>query len=161
MKKIVALALAATLAAPAFANEFYIGGDVGQNRTDLGGVTFKGTGVNVYGGYQLTPSIAFEAGYRSLGEDNKYGFKLKGSAVQASALYQLSLGSQVSVFGRLGVSRVELEASGLWSGKDDETKAFVGLGARYALNKQFGLRVEFQKPNSDVEIFSAGIDYRF
>jgi OmpA-OmpF porin, OOP family len=161
MKKIIALALAATLAAPAFANEFYIGGDVGQSRVDAG-VTFKGTGVNVYGGYQLTPSIAFEAGYRSLGDDTKYGIKLEGSAVQASALYQLPLGSQVSVFGRLGVNRVELKASADgYSAKDDETKAFFGLGARYALNKQFGLRVEFQKPHSDVEIFSAGIDYRF
>jgi OmpA-OmpF porin, OOP family len=162
MKKIIALALAATLAAPAFASEFYIGGDVGQNRTDFGGVTFKGTGFNVYGGYQLTPSIAFEAGYRSLGDDTKYDVKLEGSAVQASALYQLPLSSQVSVFGRLGVNRVEVKASVYgYSGKDDETKAFFGLGARYALNKQFGLRVEFQKPHSDVEIFSAGIDYRF
>lgn len=163
MKNIIALALVATLAAPAFAaSDFYIGTDVGQTRIHEDGIKVKGTGVSVYGGYQLTPNVAFEAGYRNLGSDTVQGVKIKGSAVQASALFLAPLSTDFSLFGRLGVNRVELKASAAGDSiKDSETKAFFGIGGRYALNQQVGLRVEFQKPHSDVKVFSAGIDFRF
>ena len=163
MKNIIALALAATLAAPAFAaSDFYIGGDVGQTRISEGGLKFKSTGASIYGGYQLTSNIAIEAGYRNLGSDTVAGVKIKGSALQASALFLAPLSTDFSLFGRLGVNRVEAKASAAGqSFKDNETKAFFGFGGRYAVSKQVGLRVEFQQPEQDVKVFSAGIDFRF
>ncbi|MGN6828162.1 outer membrane beta-barrel protein [Paucibacter sp. M5-1] len=163
MKNIIALALAATLAAPAFAaSDFYIGTDVGQTRVDEGGVKFRSTGVSVYGGYQVAPNIAIEAGYRNLGSDTVFGVKTKGSAWQASALFLAPLSTDFSLFGRLGVNRVEGKGSATgFNIKTSDTRAFFGIGGRYALSQQVGLRAEFQKPDSDTKVFSAGIDFRF
>ncbi|WP_349741888.1 outer membrane beta-barrel protein [Roseateles cavernae] len=166
MKNIIALALVATLSTAAQAEGFYIGADVGQTRISEQGAKFKDTGLNLYGGYQFSENIAAEAGYRTLGKDTVSVFNVpvtvKGSALQLSAVLSAPLGTDFSVFGRVGVNRIEVKASAQGQrDKDSETKALFGFGARYAVSKQVGLRAEFQKPASDVKVFSAGIDFRF
>ncbi|QPF75549.1 porin family protein [Roseateles sp. DAIF2] len=162
MKKIIALAIVAALSTAAQAEGFYVGTDVGQTRFKAEDTTFKSNGVNLYGGYLLNDNVSFEAGWRSLGSDTQFGDKLKGSALQASVLLSAPLSNSFSLFGRLGVSRVESKVTGPGlNEKDSETKGLVGFGARYAINKQIGLRAEFQKPHPDVKLISVGVDYRF
>jgi len=165
-KKMMALALAAVLSAPALAGDFYAGADVGRTRINADGVTATATGGSLYGGYQLNSNVAFEAGYRGLGSSTEtisgVRVKIEGSAWQASALFSAPLSNEFSVFGRLGVNRVEAKASSAGvSAKEHDTKGLFGFGARYAVSKEIGLRAEFQKPDSDVKVFSIGADYRF
>lgn len=171
MKKIIGLAIGAALSTTAQAEGFYIGADVGQARVKDQGETFKDTGFNLYGGYLFNENVAIEGGYRTLGKDTisvklpaqpAVDVTVKASALQLSAVLSAPLSKEFSVFGRVGVNRIEVKASALGeSDKDSETKALVGFGARYAINKQIGLRAEFQKAASNVRIFSAGVDYRF
>lgn len=165
-KKMMALGIAALLSAPAFAGDFYAGADLGRTRINVDGTNFTATGGSIYGGYQLNSNIAFEAGYRGFGNSTEtfsgVRVKVEGSALQASALYSVPLSNEFSLFGRLGLNRVEAKASsGGVSIKDHDTKGLFGLGARYAVSKEVGLRAEFQKPDSDVKIFTIGADFRF
>jgi len=66
------------------------------------------------------------------------------------------------VYGRLGVNRIEAKATaGGNSAKDSTTKALFGIGLRYAVSKEFGLRAEFQKPESSTNVLTVGADIRF
>jgi hypothetical protein len=164
MKKIIALAITAALSTAAQADGFYVGGDVGKSR--ISDIEFKGTSYALYGGYNFSDSIAAEVGYRNLGKEtytlSGRSATVKLSAFQVSAVFSAAVSKEFSVFGRLGVNTVDIKATGpAGVGKADETRALVGFGARYALSKEFGLRAEFQKPASDVKVFSFGADYRF
>lgn len=176
MKKMMAVAMAAALAAPAFAGDFYVGADLGRSSIKGGsdyvnGVKVSvadgnGTAVNLYGGYKLNETVSFEAGYRTLGSVTASALganvDVKANALQISAVAFLPVSSDFSVFGRVGVNRVSLEASykGV-SNTDHTTKALVGFGGRYAINKEVGLRAEYQKQAADVSSLTVGVDYQF
>lgn len=166
MKKIIALAAIAALSTVAQADGFYVGGDVGKTSWKDDGETLKDTSFAVFGGYAFNDTVSLELGYRNLGKDTvtiaKVPVTVKGNALQLSAVLSAPLSADFSVFGRLGVNRLEAKASSAGvSEKDNETKALIGFGARYAISKQFGLRAEFQKPASNIKVFSFGADYRF
>lgn len=162
MKKIIALAAIAALSTVAQADGFYVGGDVGQSRLKIEGLTFKGNTVSVFGGYNFSENVAVEVGYRDLGKDTVDGVRLKANGLQVSAILSAPVSTDFAVYGRLGVNRLEAKATGNGlSGKETDTKALIGFGARYAINKEFGLRAEFQKPASNVRVLSIGADYRF
>lgn len=164
MKKLLALSLAALLSGTAAAEGGYAGVDFGQGR--LSDLSLKGSSWNVYGGYRLNESIGFELGYRRVLSDDMPVFTTKVkttvAGLQASVLGYLPLGNDVSLFGRLGVNNLKVEASGP-GGKasDSETKALVGLGLDYSFSKAVALRVEYQKPASDVSVLSAGLKFSF
>lgn len=166
MKKMMSLALVALLAAtPAMAEgNGVVGFDYGHSKvsdTDL-----KGGGVGIYGGYRFGDTYAVEVGYRRLFSDTvvEMGIPVKvtGTALQASALAFVPMGSDFSVFGRLGVNRLKAKASaGGFAGSETETKGFFGIGAEYAFNPSTALRVEVQKPDSDVRTVSVGLKFSF
>ncbi|HEY9103307.1 outer membrane beta-barrel protein, partial [Chitinimonas sp.] len=72
-KQFSLLAIAAVLAAPAFADNFYVGGDVGSSKieADAGNgfdISKTDTTYSVFGGYQFHPNFAAEVAYRDLGK---------------------------------------------------------------------------------------------
>ena len=176
MKKLMALAMAAAFAAPAFAGDFYAGADIGRGKIDghtevIGGTTvtmadWKDTTYSIFGGYQLNETLSFELGYRSMGKNTvSVGGKsvdVKGSAIQASMLASLPVGHDFSVFGRLGVNSFKAKAS--YNGNSDsssESKALLGFGVRYAVSKETNIRAEFQKLASDASALTVGVDFKF
>ncbi|MFN5049888.1 outer membrane beta-barrel protein [Roseateles sp.] len=166
MKKIIALAAIAALSTVAQADGFYAGGDVGNARWKDDGATFKDTSFAVFGGYNFSDNVAVELGYRNLGKDTvrvlNVPVTVKANALQVSAVLSAPVSTDFAVFGRLGVNRIEVKNSFAGgNGKDNETKALIGFGARYAISKEFGLRAEFQKPASNIRVLSIGADYRF
>lgn len=167
MKKIIVLALAAACAAPVLAADFYVGADIGRNRFDDEGLKLNKTGFSFFGGYIINDNIAIEAGYRSLVDGTVSAGPLKANlkahALQLSGVFSLPVSTELSLFGRLGVNKVKAEfSSNVGQGaSDSDTKALFGVGARYAVSKEVGLRVEFQKPASDFSVISAGVDIRF
>lgn len=166
MKKYL-LATTAALAlatAPAMAGDAYMGVDL--NRTELDGLDGSGSGWNLYGGYRFNDSFAFEAGYRRLVNKTLSDFgtpvKLTGNALQASVLAYVPLGADFSLFGRLGVNRLDAKATvNGFTAKENDTKAMFGVGLEYSLSKAMALRAEFQKPSSDTEVLSLGLRFNF
>lgn len=147
-----ALAAAALLAAPAFA-QGYIGGGFGSSKLTgvdgdgyTGGNTSKGL-VKIYGGYQITPSWGVEAQYADLGRRT---LALAGVNVGSFGISQMSiagtgtlpLGSGFSLLGKLGVSSSRPTGSGV-SG-NSKTSALIGFGAAYSITPALSARVEYE-----------------
>ncbi|GAB3267585.1 porin family protein [Chitinimonas naiadis] len=178
-KQFSLLAIAAVLAAPAFADNFYAGGDIGRSKieADLGNgysASKNDTAWSVFAGYQFHTNFAAEVGYRDLGkiEDragNNYD-QVKARAVQASLIGILPVSNEFSVFGRLGLASIKGEGEGrfgnyTYSSSETKTKGLFGIGARYAVTKELGLRAEYNQYSKieDVKLstLTIGADYRF
>jgi OOP family OmpA-OmpF porin len=77
----------------------------------------------------------------------------------------------VSIFGRLGLYRAEVEASILgFSADADNTGLTWGLGVQYDVTKNLGIRAEWQQYNdveddvgaeADVRVLNLGLVWRF
>lgn len=166
MKKQLALmAIATMLAAPALAAEGgVIGFDYGNTKLEDDGLKASGSGAGVYGGYRFGDSFAIEAGYRRLFSDTVrfagQSVKVTGTTFQASVLGYLPLGSDFSLFGRIGAGNLKAKASGPGGvASDSDTKALFGLGLEYDFSKSVALRAEFQKPASDTRTISVGLKF--
>lgn len=177
--KLALLALAAAIAAPAFAQDFYVGADIGQSKleADVGnGYTASKheTSWSVFGGYQFHPNFAVELGYRDLGKVSESyagsNYSLEADAVELSVVGKLPLNDQFDVYGRLGMGSIKAkdsysDALGSYSGSTTKTKALFGVGAHYAISKEFGLRAEYAQFSKidDVTLSSLtiGADYHF
>ncbi len=170
MKKLMALAMAAAFAAPAFAGDYYAGGDIGRNKFSDNGASVTKTGFAVFGGYKLNDTVSLEAGYRSLlnetvKEDGVTG-KVDLYALQFSGVFSAPVTNELSLYGRLGLNSLRGEISfsdgqSSGSGSGNKTKALWGIGASYAFSKDVSLRVEFQKPMKEIQVLSAGVKFAF
>ncbi|MBN8506025.1 MAG: outer membrane beta-barrel protein [Burkholderiales bacterium] len=166
-KQMTVLALAALLAAPAMAAEGAVFGfDYGNTKLEDDGLKASGSGAGVYGGYRFSDSLALEAGYRRLLSDTVrfagQSVKITGTTFQASVLGYLPLGSDFSLFGRLGAGKLKAKASGPGGvASESDTKALFGLGLEYDFSKNVALRAEYQKPASDTRTLSLGLKFSF
>ncbi|WP_374353000.1 outer membrane beta-barrel protein, partial [Chitinimonas sp.] len=114
---IAALLAVAAVSAPALADGFYVGADVGRSQLDgLSGVAgisdsnVKATSAGVFGGYAFSPSWAVELGYHGLGKGTgqtkfknvavNYDTKVKATTLSVIGSYGVS--DAFSVYGRLG-----------------------------------------------------------
>jgi|SRR6266850_4337429 len=178
---------AAALAAPASAqmslSSAYIGGSLGQSKfkVDCGGVTTcdtKDTAFRIFGGYQVNRNFAAELGWAKLGKahfaDSGGSADLEASAFDLSALGAFPLGSQFSVFGRLGFYLSKAEFSGDATGSKNSNGITWGFGGQFDLNRNLGLRAEWQRYNKvkaqesggtedkgDIDALSIGVLWRF
>lgn len=163
MKKILALALVAGFSLPALAGDYYVGADLARTRVSDADVS--GNGGSLFGGYRYNDHLGVELGYRRLLSktvtEMNVPVKVKADAVQLSALGYVPLSTDLALFGRLGVNRIEIEGSaGGFRAKDSDTKLLAGIGMAYDLSKAVALRLEFQKPASDARVFAAGLQIR-
>lgn len=146
---LVALTLAAGAAAGAHAEGVYVGGALSApNYTDSvngfgsasGG---RGPGLKLYGGYQLTPNFAVEAGYANLGRtDSSGGGQAKGQGVFLDGVGSYEFAPRWSVLGSVGVADVRFDTP---AGKDSSPALKLGVGLQYDLNKTTALRVGYDQ----------------
>jgi len=164
----LSLILASSAAFAAQPDTFYGGVDAG--RTKLDGFAKRDTSVGAFAGYNFHQNFAVEAGYRRLADQDyslamgSYVFHESAKVDQAhlSVVGSLPVSEKFSVYGRLGVNRLEARISSpVYSGKDTTTKALYGVGLGYAITEAVSARVEVQKPASDLTNVSAGVSFRF
>lgn len=139
-------------------------------------------------GYQLTPYLAFEAGYIDLGKATYSASFSGGSAtvdwksggIDLAAVGTLPIDGQLSLLGKVGV--IDAKTTGSWrssgigglpTGSVNKTALhpFIGLGATYALTQRTSLRGEYENfsgigeshstGSADVHVFSLGVSYLF
>lgn len=146
------------------------------------------TGYKLQLGYKFTPNWAIEGGYVDLGKF-KYDATFAGGTANAeikvtgwniAAVGTYPINEQFSVFGKLGVIDAKVEADftatgpgGTASDGDSSTKAKGnwGVGATYNINKQWGVRAEWERfdklgdkdktGESDVDLLSVGVVFNF
>ena len=161
---VAALILASSAAFAAQPNTFYAGADVGRTKVD--DISGRDTSAGAFVGYNFHQNFAVEGGYRRL-TDTDYRFGTLNTNVRVdqlalSVVGSLPVGESFSVYGRLGLNRLEGKvSSGGFSDKDSDTKALYGVGLSYAFTPAVSARVEVQKPASDATNVSAGVAFQF
>lgn len=164
---------------------WYVGGSIGQTSVDIScagasSCDDSDTAFKVFGGYQINRNFAVEFGYTDLGtfKASAPGLSLD---IDTNAWELVGVGAypfspQFSVYGKLGFYRGEAKASatlGVLSGsaKETNTDLTYGVGLQYNLNRQLGVRGEWQRYSSmggdsiggefDVDVLSLGLTYKF
>jgi|GEM_PF-2094513 len=178
--------LLSSLTLPVYAQGIYVFADFERNKLEVDVEDFSASkSDNGYGiglGYTLTNHFALEVAYRELFsidgsetyDDYEYRFNSELSALQASLVASYPLNEAVSVYGRLGVGKIEVETSSYenaWgditreSESESETKALFGIGGRYAITEQFGVRAEYSRfaeiEDTTISSLSLAVDYHF
>jgi OOP family OmpA-OmpF porin len=150
-RKLKPLAAAALLAAglvgaSAHAEGFYGGGGIGgQTYPDnINGNSTSGSAVSgkIFGGYQLNPNFAVEAGVAELGNVNSGAGKVDSYGTFVDAVGIVPLNPQWSLLGRVGVAHMQVNTP---TGDDGGNGLKVGLGAEYALSKTVAVRGEWER----------------
>lgn len=152
-----ALFASAGASAQALKLSTYLGaaGGVASWNVDCGGTTSckkNPATVRAYGGYNVTPNVAVELTYASLGtvkaNSGADSLNLKGSSFDVSGLYKFGSASNpfgAFVKGGLAYTRAKASATvnGV-SGSDNKNAwgLLVGAGATYALSENVALRAE-------------------
>ncbi|QJD99944.1 porin family protein [Massilia forsythiae] len=136
---------------------------------------YKASG-KIYGGYEINPMWAVEAGYTDFrksnfnyssaattinGDTKGYGYYL---AAKASA----PINDQFSVYGKLGVQHSQRELRSVaYNLKDDDTGAYGALGLQYNINQQVALTAEYERYGKSkdfgakADVWTVGAHYAF
>ncbi len=123
----------------------YVGAAIGAPHygDTVNGIDGSGSGVSgkIFGGYQVNPNLAVEAGLAGLGHINNANGSVYGHGAFLDAVGLLPVGSNVSLLGSLGVAHVNLNTS---NGDDKGVGLKLGVGAEYALSRAVSLRGEYE-----------------
>lgn len=181
------LAVSAPVSAQADAG-WYIGGAYGMTKieVDMTGISNpvkdeSDSGFKIYGGFQFNKHLGAEVGYVDGGKATFSGSsipslgigpftgELSVTAITFAAVGTLPLNESFALFGKIGLAswdaKFSANVSGFGAGglDDSGTDAFFGIGARYNLNKNWGLVVEYETYDADttVSMTSLGVRYKF
>jgi OmpA-OmpF porin, OOP family len=132
MKRLIVATLLCTGAMVGSASaQMYVGAGAGSAKTDT-----KETSYKLFGGFQFSPTWGLEFGYTDL---RKY----RGANIEASSIAgtgTLVLNEYWSLLGKLGASSNRSQ----FSGSKRHTDVLVGLGVGYSMNKNTGVRLEYE-----------------
>lgn len=130
-------------------------------------------------GYDFNQNWGVELGYTSFGtlfesNDNSLSLSQKSNAITLSVLGTLPINEWFGVYGRAGYARYDTNNSGVVDGVAVEDESgntpMWGAGAKFTINEQFALRLEYQNyadlsdmpgRKDDVQGLFAGGVYRF
>jgi OOP family OmpA-OmpF porin len=153
----------------AHAEGFYGGAGLGGQTypNQVNGNSTSGSAVSgkLFGGYQLNPNFAVEAGVTELGAVNSPGGQVDSYGTFVDAVGILPLSNQWSLLGRAGVAHMAINTP---TGDDGGNGLKVGLGAEYAISKSVAIRGEWERyqltgfgnnPNADQ--FTIGVKVGF
>ena len=159
-----ALMIASSASFAAQPNTFYAGADIG--RTKIDDVSGRDTSVGAFVGYNFHQNFAVDGGFRRrAAQDIRFSGidrNVRADQLALSVVGSLPVAESISVYGRLGVNRLEVKGSaGGFSAKESDTKALYGVGMSYAFTPAVSARVEVQKPASDATNVSAGVAFQF
>lgn len=161
-------AAAPSFAAPGFEPGLYIGVDgarasVSSKYADSSNDISLGANT----GYQFTPNFGFEVYTRTLGANPFRGFLADAGYYPdrhygIAAMGTMPLSGNFSLIGRAGVGRTSMKATRSTLAERTDTDPVVGLGVRYAFNRNFSLSLEgTYLSKSEVSLISFGARYQF
>lgn len=167
-KQIILASVLGALALPVMADGFYLTGDVGQSKFEVdAGNDFNlsktDTTYSIGAGYDFNKFFAAEVAYRDLGSitdsgsgsdqfgDYTWSTKFSATAFQASVVGRLPVSDVVSVYGRLGIAKIDIDVKNTDSDLPDDnyseskTKGLFGVGVSYDITPQFAVRAEYNQ----------------
>jgi len=157
----------------------YVGLSGGQSNYDLrsgtGGFAFddSDTAWKLYSGGYFNQNFGVELGYINMGKAERIGGSTKAQGLNLSLVGRAPLNEQFDVFGKVGTTYGRTRTGGnsgfgVTTGKDDGFGLSYGAGLRWAFNPQWAAVLEWERHrfhfadgNSDVDMTSVGVQYRF
>jgi OOP family OmpA-OmpF porin len=176
------------VSAPAVAQSdagWYIGGAYGMSSfsVDTAGIPSSvtvddsDTGFKIFGGFQFNKHLGAEIGYVDFGKvgfsGSALGIPVTGdtgvTAYTIAGVGTLPLNESFALFGKVGMfswtAKGNASAGGVSISADDSgSDVFYGIGARYNMNKNWGLTLELEQYDSSddsVMLTSLGVRYKF
>lgn len=156
---------------------WYAGLGIGQSRyrsypaTSENGRT---EGWKVYGGYQFNKYLALEGGYVNLndveGVNGNVRTQIATEAWMLGPVLTYPLTNKLSLMARVGAAymqgdtRTKNGSALTVRSSDDGYEPFYGVGARYAVFDNLGVRAEWERYDRDdynIDLLTAGIDLKF
>lgn len=147
----------------------YAGASIGAPRFEEGiqGSSGHGDGVSgkVFGGVDVTPNFAVEAGVADLGRADATGGHVDARAAYLDAVGKAPVTDKVTLLGSIGIAHVDVDTPQA-DGNGNGLK--LGVGAEYAITNNVALRGEVEryrpsvfgdKPNIDQ--YTVGVRYGF
>ncbi|HEU5468480.1 MAG TPA: outer membrane beta-barrel protein [Steroidobacteraceae bacterium] len=154
------------------------------------------TGFGIAGGYQVNPWFAAELAYVDLGDiaydasgtvtdgistfDADFGLEQSAAGPVFSLLGIWPIGERFSVFGRLGIALMSVDAdvdvtidgeSAADSVSTDRSNLMYGVGGEYLFNERFGVRLGWDRyaevgsedltGDTDYDLVTLGLRYNF
>ena len=132
MKKFL-LAAALTAVCGVAAAQGYAGALIGMGKASLdctSNCDESDTAFKAFAGYELAPGWSVEGSYFNLGTYKVNGIDVKFTGFGVGAAYRFDLMQDVKGVARLGLVHGKGKAAGV---SESDTRAYVGLGAEYAL----------------------------
>lgn len=138
-----------------------VGGSIGASRvngSDFDGndTAFKG----FIGGY--APIVGVEAQYIDFGDLG--GIRNPSATAWAPALIVGVPVGVVSIYGKVGQAFYTIDNATITGQDIENDKTFYGVGVRGGAETGLGFRVEYERfeiENADVDLVSAGLEFRF
>jgi OOP family OmpA-OmpF porin len=163
------------ISAPAVAQSdagWYLGGAYGMTSLNLDTSSLPGvnvddsnTGFKIFGGFQFNKYLGAEVGYVDFGKfavTSSTG-DLSATAYTLAGVGTLPLNESFALFGKVGMWSWKSKSSAPNIEGDSGSDVFYGAGARYNLNKNWGLTLEVEQydSNDSVMFTSLGVRYKF
>ena len=137
----------------------YLGLSVGapHYQDGVNGVSGDSSGLSgkLFGGYQLNPNFALEAGVADLGHIENSTGRVTSHGEYIDAVGIAPLNDKFSLLGSLGLAHVDANTS---NGDGSGNGLKLGLGAQYALSRNVALRGEVERYRPDVFDAKTNID---
>jgi len=127
-------------------NGLYAGASLGTQKypDTVNGISGNdsATSGKLYGGYQVNPNLAIEAGLVKFGKVSNASGQIDADGQFLDAVATLPLNDKWSFLGRLGVAHVKVDTS---QGNDGGNGLKAGLGVQYALANNMAIRGEWER----------------
>jgi OOP family OmpA-OmpF porin len=167
---------------------FYLGAGVGVSEYNdscsglPGGISCdeNDTTYKLFGGYDVNRYFGVEAGYVDFGKTSASGAgvsaSIDGKGFELSAIGKWPATQNLSLFGRLGVVRWDLDARASGPGASISNSATgtdwtIGIGGSWAFTRNWSARAEWQRYNNvgdtnttgkgDIDTFGLSVVYKF
>jgi len=173
---VVSMASFTVVALPAAAQDtgVYVGAGLGlanarQVCTDAptGGCDSSETSLRLFGGYQLNRNLGVEGGYQYFGTFSRASRGLVSNALDVVAVGSWPFTQELSAYGKAGGYLARTSSA---PASEDNSGFVYGVGVQWALNKDWGLRGEWQRYNNvgggglgfntDIDVISASVVWR-
>ncbi|HHL19436.1 MAG TPA: porin family protein [Thiothrix sp.] len=138
----------------------YAGISFGQMVGDADVVEFKDTTFKLFAGHQVNDLIAVEGHYAKM-DDTQSGVNLEISTLGVSAVITPIKNNKFRPFAKVGWNRLSTDSSTHIVADDSDSGVTFGAGLQVALAKNFSIRGEYDRFDSDVDMLSIGAAFEF
>lgn len=168
-KLMIGSVLTMAMSGAAFAQGPYVGAKIASmNPDDSGGVSYDNAlNAGIVLGYEFVPEygLGVEAEFTTTVSDGDFSYLgLSGNwDIDTSAIYAVSrMGDQFYLKVKAGYLHEDVSATALGQSASGNDSGFSwGLGGGYKFTQNISAEVEWTKVDSDIDAWSAGLNYSF